>query len=200
MGLSKGSLSVPRRVHIWLAVPVSAAVLALAGCGSSSTSSSGGTSSTTTTTATTTGPTGTGTPAAIASIPTQDRSPAGTAGKAPTVVVPPGPPPTQLESADLIVGKGAAAKSGDSVTVQYVLATYSTRKVIQSSWGSQPFDFTLGVGQVIPGWDQGVVGMKVGGRRELIIPPSLGYGSQSPGTGIAPNDTLVFVIDLVSFG
>ncbi len=181
----------PRRVHIWMVVSVSAAVLALAGCGSSPPSSTGGTSSTTTTTAST---------GAIASIPTQDRSPAGTAGKAPTVVVPPGTPPTQIESADLIVGTGPAAAAGDSVTVQYVLATYSTRRVIQSSWTSQSFQFTLGEGQVIQGWDEGVVGMKVGGRRELIIPPSLGYGSNSPGTGIAPNDTLVFVIDLVSFG
>jgi peptidylprolyl isomerase len=185
---------VSRRVHIWLTVSISAAILALAGCGSSSPSSSGSTS-----TASTTGSTGAGTQT-IGTIPTQDRSPAGTAGKAPTVVVPPGPPPTQLESADLIVGKGTAAKAGDTVTVQYVLATYSTRKVIQSSWDSQPFDFTIGAGQVIPGWDEGVVGMKAGGRRELIIPPSLGYGAVSPGTGIAPNDTLVFVIDLVSFG
>ena len=83
------------------------------------------------------------------------------------------------------------------MTVQYVLATYSSGKVIQSSWTSQPFSFQLGVGQVIPGWDKGVVGMKVGGRRELIIPPTLGYGAQSPGAGIAPNDTLVFVIDLL---
>ncbi len=112
------------------------------------------------------------------------------------MTVPPGTPPTKLESADLITGTGAAAAPGDSVTVQYVLATYSSGKVIQSSWTSQPFTFTLGAGQVIPGWDKGVVGMKVGGRRELIIPPSLGYGQQSPGAGIAPNDNLVFVIDL----
>ena len=112
------------------------------------------------------------------------------------MTVPPGAPPTKLESADLITGTGATAALGQSVTVQYVLATYSSDKVIQSSWTSQPFTFTLGAGQVIPGWDKGVVGMKVGGRRELIIPPSLGYGSQSPGAGIAANDTLVFVIDL----
>ncbi len=68
--------------------------------------------------------------------------------------------------------------------------------MIQSSWTSQPFTFTLGEGQVIKGWDEGVVGMKVGGRRELIIPASLGYGAQSPGAGISANDTLVFVIDL----
>ena len=98
----------------------------------------------------------------IAPIPTQDRSPAGKSGVAPTVIVPPGAPPTQLESADLIVGNGAPAAAGESITVQYVLATYSARKVIQSSWTSQPFVFPLGEGRVIPGWDKGVLGMKVG--------------------------------------
>jgi peptidylprolyl isomerase len=114
--------------------------------------------------------------------------------------VPAGAPPTQLESADLITGTGKAAADGDSITVQYVLATYSSHKVVQSSWTSQPFGFTLGVGQVIPGWDQGVVGMKVGGRRELIIPPALGYRDQAQGPGIAANDTLVFVVDLLKIG
>jgi peptidylprolyl isomerase len=137
---------------------------------------------------------------AILPIPAADRSPAGTAGKAPTVTVPSGTPPTSLQSADLIVGTGATARPGDQVTVQYVLATYSSGKVVQSSWTSQPFTFKLGAGQVIPGWDKGVVGMKVGGRRELIIPPSLGYGDQSPGPGIAGGDTLVFVIDLLKVG
>ncbi len=113
------------------------------------------------------------------------------------MTIPPGAPPRSLESADLIEGTGTAAAPGDNVTVQYVLATYSSGKVIQSSWPSGPFAFTLGARQVIPGWDKGVVGMKVGGRRELIIPPSLGYGASSPGDGIAPNDTLVFVIDLL---
>ena len=113
--------------------------------------------------------------------------------------MPPGAPPTRLESADLIVGKGPAAEAGDAVTVEYVLATYSARKVIQSSWTSQPFSFTLGQG-VIQGWSDGVVGMRVGGRRELIIPPSLGYGANSPGAGIGVNDTLVFVIDLQKIG
>jgi len=164
--------------------------------------------SATTTTTTTTAPTTTTTsvagstttvPPAIGAIPAADLSPAGTAGKAPTVVVPPGSPPTQLESADLITGTGPAAKTGDSLTVQYVLATYSSRKTVQSSWTSQPFTFTLGQG-VIQGWDEGVVGMKVGGRRELIVPPSLGYGSTAQGSGIAANDTLVFIIDLVKIG
>ncbi len=137
---------------------------------------------------------------AIGPIPAADRSPAGTAGTAPTVTVPSGTPPAHLESADLITGTGKAAEKGDSLRVQYVLATYSSGKVIQSSWTSSPFTFTLGEGQVIPGWDEGLVGMKVGGRRELIIPPSLGYGAQSPGPGIAANDTLVFVIDLLNVG
>ncbi len=134
---------------------------------------------------------------AIGPIPAADRSPAGTFGTAPTVTVPSGTPPTALESADLITGTGATAIPGDSVTVQYVLATYSSGKVVQSSWTTQPFTFTLGAGQVIPGWDKGVVGMKVGGRRELIIPPVDGYGAQSPGPGITANDTLVFVIDML---
>jgi peptidylprolyl isomerase len=189
------------RTRTWALVVLSASIVGLAGCSSTpkSPSSSATTAVTTTTTATSTSTTavstggGTGT---IGTIPIQDRSSAGTAGTAPTVVVPSGAPPTQLESADLIVGTGPAAKDGDSVTVEYVLATYSARKVIQSSWTSSPFTFTLGEGQVIKGWDEGVVGMQVGGRRELIIPPSLGYGANSPGAGIAANDTLVFVVDV----
>lgn len=162
---------------------------------SSSSNSGTGTGPSTTTTA----PSGSAS-GAIAPIPAADLSPAGTAGTAPTVTVPSGTPPTQLESADLITGTGASAAAGDSLTVQYVLATYSSGKVVQSSWTSQPFTFTLGEGMVIPGWDQGVVGMKAGGRRELIIPPSLGYKNQAQGPGIAANDTLVFVIDLQKIG
>ncbi|MHB2027869.1 MAG: FKBP-type peptidyl-prolyl cis-trans isomerase [Acidimicrobiales bacterium] len=129
--------------------------------------------------------------------PVSDPSPAGTFGKAPTVIVPPGNPPTSMELSNLIKGTGAVANTGDSLKVEYVLATYSTRKVVQSSWTSQPFTFTLGPNSVIAGWAEGVVGMRVGGRRELIIPPSLGYHNTSPGPGIAKNDTLVFVIDLL---
>ena len=115
------------------------------------------------------------------------------------MTVPPGTPPTQLESKDLIVGTGPAAKAGDNVSVQYVGVAYSSGKTFDSSWSrGQPFTFTLGEGQVIPGWDQGVVGMQVGGRRELIIPPNLAYGADAPaGSGIAANDTLIFVVDLV---
>jgi peptidylprolyl isomerase len=182
---------------------VLAGALGLAACSSSPSNSA---ANTTTTSGGGSGPSTTvtappGSPLnAIGTIPAADRSPAGTAGSAPTVTVPSGTPPTHLESADLITGTGPAAKDGDHLTVQYVLATYSSGKVIQSSWTSAPFPFTLGQGMVIPGWDKGVVGMKVGGRRELIVPPSLGYGPQSPGAGIAPNDTLVFVIDLQKIG
>ncbi len=177
-------------------VIAAAGALGLAAC-SSSPSQPSSTNTTRGTSATSTTAGGGAAPAAIEPIPVADRSPAGTAGSAPTVTVPSGTPPTSLQSADLITGTGQAAAPGDTVTVQYVLATYSSGKVIQSSWTSQPFSFTLGAGQVIPGWDKGVVGMKAGGRRELIIPSSLGYGSQSPAPGIAAHDTLVFVIDLL---
>jgi peptidylprolyl isomerase len=175
-----------------------AGALGLAACSSSPSSSSGaGTTSTSTTRLPphTTSPAG-GALVAIGPISAADQSPAGTWGTPPTVTVPSGTPPTALESADLITGTGAAVESGDTVTVEYVLATYSSGKVVQSSWTSQPFTFTVGLGDVIPGWDKGVLGMKEGGRRELIIPPKYGYGAQSPGPGIAANDTLVFVIDM----
>jgi len=182
------------RLHTWSLVILSASVLGLAGCSNSSSSAT--TTSPSTTPATSTTPSG-----PVATIPTADLSPAGTAGKQPTVTVPAGTPPSQLESSDLIAGSGPAAKAGDSVTVQYVLATYSSGKVIQASWTSQPFTFTLDANpeMVIPGWDRGVVGMQAGGRRELIIPPSLGYGASVPpgSSGIAANDTLVFMVDLL---
>ncbi|MHB8593558.1 MAG: FKBP-type peptidyl-prolyl cis-trans isomerase [Acidimicrobiales bacterium] len=135
------------------------------------------------------------------SSPPAQWSPAGTFGTKPTVVVPSGPPPTQLETHDLIVGSGPAAKAGDNVTVQYVGVSYTTKKQFDASWDrNQAFKFQLGVHQVIAGWDEGVVGMQVGGRRELIIPPNLAYGAQSPGAGIAANDTLIFIVDLVKIG
>ncbi len=192
-----------RTPRLWtLALAIAAAgALGLAACSSSPTTSAGAASTSSNTgsgpAATTTNPAASPLHATLP-IPAADLSPAGTFGKAPTVVVPKGTPPTSLESADLITGIGSTALPGDSATVQYVLATYSSGKVVQSSWTSQPFTFKLGAGQVIPGWDKGVVGMKVGGRRELIIPPSLGYGGQSPGPGIAANDTLVFVVDLLN--
>ena len=87
------------------------------------------------------------------------------------------------------------------VTVQYVGVSYSTNRQFDASWNrGQPFSFQLGTGSVIPGWDKGLVGMKVGGRRELIIPPNLAYGANSPGPGIAPNDTLIFIVDMLKIG
>jgi len=190
-------MSLPRLRPLALAAAVGAAsALGLAACSSSP--SNPQTSQTTQTTHSPSGSQGTGgsDAAAISPIPAADQSPPGTAGTAPTVTVPSGTPPTTLESADLITGSGATAAAGSTVTVQYVLADYASGKVLQSSWTSQPFSFVLGRRMVIPGWDAGLVGMKAGGRRELIIPPSLAYGPNG-GQGIPPNDTLVFVVDLL---
>ena len=115
----------------------------------------------------------------------------------PKVVVPKGPAPTQLQVRDLKPGTGAVAAQGETLTVNYVGALYKNGKVFDTSFGRQPFQVPLGQGQVIPGWDQGLVGMKVGGRRELIIPPKLGYGAQGSPPKIPPNAPLVFVIDLL---
>ena len=119
----------------------------------------------------------------------------------PKVNVPKGPPPQKLVIKDIKKGKGPAAKAGDNITVQYVGVNYNGGKQFDASWDrGQPFPFQLGAGQVIPGWDRGLVGMHVGGRRELIIPPRLGYGAQGQPPVIKPNETLVFVVDLVSIG
>jgi peptidylprolyl isomerase len=99
---------------------------------------------------------------------------------------------------DIVVGKGATAKSGSEVAVKYVGVNYSDGKQFDASWDrGEDFPFTLGSGGVIAGWDEGVVGMKVGGRRELVIPADKAYGAQGSPPSIAPNATLVFVIDLV---
>jgi peptidylprolyl isomerase len=120
----------------------------------------------------------------------------------PSVAQPSGDPPAELQKVDIVKGKGKAAKPGDNVSVQYVGNSWSTGEQFDSSWdrGSEPFTFPLGAGQVIPGWDQGVAGMKEGGRRLLVIPPDLAYGAQSPGPGIGPNETLIFVVDLEKTG
>jgi peptidylprolyl isomerase len=145
--------------------------LAVAGCGSSSSDSSSTTSSETTATANKTKP---------------------------DVKVPKGAPPKKLVVREIEEGSGEEAVAGDEVTVQYVGVDYKNGKEFDSSWSrDEPFTFTLGEGQVIPGWDQGVAGMKVGGRRELIIPPELAYGKTGQPPTIGPNETLVFVIDLL---
>jgi peptidylprolyl isomerase len=117
----------------------------------------------------------------------------------PHVYVPPGEtPPADLEIEDLEVGDGPEAAAGHQVEVHYVGVSWRTRKQFDASWDrSETFDFRLGAGQVISGWDQGVAGMKVGGRRRIVIPPHLAYGRQGAGGVIGPDETLVFVVDLL---
>jgi peptidylprolyl isomerase len=116
----------------------------------------------------------------------------------PTVTVPESDPPTGLEVVDDVVGDGAEASPGNTVSVHYVGVAWSTGSEFDASWDRmEPFHFGLGGGQVIQGWDQGVAGMRVGGRRTLTIPPHLGYGSRGAGGAIAPNETLIFVVDLL---
>jgi peptidylprolyl isomerase len=119
----------------------------------------------------------------------------------PAIPKPSGKAPKTLVVKDIVKGRGRTAKAGDAVTVQYVGVDFKTGKQFDASWDNgQPFPFQLGAQMVIPGWDQGVAGMKVGGRRELIIPPDLAYGPQGRPPAIAPNATLVFVVDLVKIG
>ncbi len=117
----------------------------------------------------------------------------------PEVDFPDGPPPTELQIVDLVEGDGDEATAGQTALVHYVGVAYSTGEEFDASWNrNEAFAFPLGGGRVIAGWDQGVVGMKVGGRRRLVIPPHLGYGDRGAGGAIAPGETLIFVVDLVS--
>jgi peptidylprolyl isomerase len=117
----------------------------------------------------------------------------------PEVDFPGGEPPADLEITDIWEGDGKVAGRGDTVRVHYVGVAYSTGEEFDASWNrGEPLEFRLGVGQVIAGWDQGVQGMKVGGRRQLVIPPGLAYGNRGAGNRIAPGETLIFVCDLVS--
>jgi peptidylprolyl isomerase len=116
----------------------------------------------------------------------------------PEIDYPEGPAPTDLEITDLTVGSGEEAKPGQTVDVHYVGVAYSTGEEFDASWNrGEVFSFPLGGGKVITGWDQGVAGMKVGGRRKLVIPPRLGYGDRGAGGAIKPGETLIFVVDLV---
>jgi peptidylprolyl isomerase len=116
----------------------------------------------------------------------------------PEIDFPEGPPPSDLEITDITVGSGAEAKAGDQVLVHYVGVAHSTGEEFDASYNrGAPLDFPLGGGRVIAGWDQGVQGMKVGGRRRLVIPPHLGYGDRGAGGVIKPGETLIFVVDLV---
>jgi peptidylprolyl isomerase len=185
------------------AVAAVAAALGLAACGGSTKAAGvqlapgGGPTNTTISTVaavTTTAATPTTTTASVAT-PTS-----GPLSKEPTIKLPTGPAPTKLVSTDLIKGTGTAAAKGDTVYVNYVGELYKSGKVFDASWKDTPgktFSFALGEGQVIPGWDDGLVGMKVGGRRELIIPPADAYGKAGSGSTIPPNSTLIFVVDLI---
>jgi peptidylprolyl isomerase len=115
----------------------------------------------------------------------------------PEIPKPSGSPPTALKIEDIVEGKGKEAKSGDQVSVQYVGVAFSTGEEFDASWDrGEPFPFTLGNGDVIAGWDEGVAGMKEGGRRKLTIPAEQAYGAQGSPPAIGPNETLVFVVDL----
>jgi peptidylprolyl isomerase len=159
------------------------AALALAACGGGDSTSGGGETE-------------------AAAKPAESSESAGSAGSTkskPKVEIPEGEPPTELVTEEIVEGEGAEAKKGDEVTVQYVGVGYESEEQFDASWDrGEPFPFTLGAKSVIPGWEQGVEGMKEGGRRKLIIPPELAYGERGAPPAIGPNETLVFVVDLVS--
>jgi peptidylprolyl isomerase len=184
------------RSRTGLAAAVLGAALVIAGCGSSGGSSTitVGNENTADNALIKAGETST-----TASTSTPAKTPtSGPLSKEPKVTVPTGPAPTKLETKELITGTGAEAKDGDTVTVNYVGVLYKNGKEFNASWETkEPFSFTLGKGQVIAGWDQGVPGMKVGGRRELIIPAALAYGAKGSPPKIPANEPLVFVVDLL---
>jgi peptidylprolyl isomerase len=197
------------RLTRFSSIALAAACLGLAACGSGSTktadipsggatgSSAASTPTTASTTATTAAPTlGAPTPeikALAAAVGTDTK-------KKPKIGKPKGKPPTQLVVIDVVDGKGPAAKNGDTLTADYAGNSWSTGKQFDASWGKSPFPVVLGQGSVIQGWDQGLVGMKAGGRRMLVIPGALAYGASGRPPTIAPNETLVFVIDLRKIG
>jgi len=116
------------------------------------------------------------------------------AGQAPTISKPEGTPPSTLTASDVIVGSGAEVLATSTLTVHYILMAWSTGKIIDSSWSGQPATFPLA--NVVEGWQKGLPGAKVGGRRLLILPPSMGYGAAGAGP-IGPNETLIFVVDII---
>jgi peptidylprolyl isomerase len=199
--------NVPTRLHrartrsICLSLAALGASALIAGCGSSGSSSTitvGAENKADEALASNSGSTGatgaSGTSTAAAKTPAS-----GPLSKEPHITPPSGPAPTKLVTKEIVKGTGAEAKTGSAVAVNYVGALYKTGKVFDASWKrNEPFTFTLGKGQVIPGWEQGVIGMKVGGRRELIIPSALGYGPKGSPPSIPPNETLIFIVDLLS--
>ena len=194
-------MSPPLRFLVVLAL--SAAALLGAGCGDDDSGSASTDTATTETQATP--PTTTAEePAAPKARKVQPAAGEGDTDRKPKVPKGKGDPPSELVVQDLIVGKGKRAKSGDAVSVQYVGVLFDNGKEFDASWqGSKPgqaFQFSLGAGGVIPGWEQGVVGMREGGRRKLIIPPDLAYGAQGFPPDIPPNAALIFDIDLEKAG
>lgn len=180
----------PRMQRAFLIILACLALFA-AGCGSSSSSTSGTEAETSTTTE-----------EEAETKPQLKENAAGeliaeTSENVPQVTIPKGPPPKKLVVEDLKKGKGRAAKDGDEVTVHYVGVTYSTGEQFDANWENEPFSFQLGAQKVIKGWDKGIPGMKVGGRRKLTIPPALAYGSEGVYPSIPPNSTLVFVVELL---
>jgi len=174
-----------------LALVLCAFALPLAACGGGGNSSSSAAKPAASGSAAT--PTAAQTADALASSISKDLT------KKPVVAIPAGGTPKSLVKRDIVVGKGKPARQGDSVQVQYVGSSWSTGSEFDASWDrGQPFSFTLGQGGVIKGWDVGVVGMRPGGRRLLVIPPQLGYGAQGSPPKIAANETLAFVVDLKS--
>jgi peptidylprolyl isomerase len=163
-----------------------AATLAIAGCGDDNTSKDSGASSADSSSAT-------------ANVQ-RDLQVSTDLKKKPVLTSLSGLPPEKLVTKDIVPGTGAVAKPGDKITVQYVGQAYSTDKEIDSSWGREPLTGTLVSPGVIEGWVKGISGMKVGGRRALVIPPDLAYGDQGQPPDIAPAETLIFVIDLKKIG
>jgi peptidylprolyl isomerase len=180
-----------------LTLPLLLAVFAFAACGDDSSSSDQSSA----TPAATEAPTEAATPEATPAGPSEGDAGVKVSGKLgaePKITVPSGgTAPTGLLYKDLKVGKGPKAEAGQTVDMQYSGVLFSDGTKFDASWdrGGEPFSFSLGAGMVIPGWDQGIVGMQKGGRRLLVIPPDLGYGPQGSGP-IPPNSTLVFVVDL----
>ncbi|WP_040806109.1 FKBP-type peptidyl-prolyl cis-trans isomerase [Nocardia concava] len=176
---------------------VAAALVLVAGCGSSDKSDKADTTS-----ATTSAKAAQTFTVALPSADGKDCSikVEGGFGEAPKITLPDGcEPPKELFTKDLVTGTGPAAATGQALSTNYTLITWSDKKKLDSSFSrGQTFDLTLGAGQVIKGWDQGLVGIQQGTRRLLVIPPDLGYGQG--GHGIKPNETLVFITDAVKVG
>jgi peptidylprolyl isomerase len=181
----------PRRPLALLALPALLVALALAACGDDDESASAGGSAETSQEESEprSGDTGTETEAAPDLTDTSVK---------PVIDKPTGTPPRRLEKEDIVKGKGPGARPGDTVIVNYVGVSFSTGEEFDASWDTgQPYPVQLGAGTVIEGWEKGLVGIRKGGRRELIIPPEMAYGAKGAPPSIGPNETLVFVIDAI---